>query len=215
MRASGIIRGVELGEFDPAQEPEVDVTRLLRSVASGNRADLDALLSAIYDDLHRLAANQMQAERRDHTLQPTALVHEAYMKLIDQRSTEWQDRLHFFAVAARIIRRVLVDHARTRASMKRGGGRDRVPMDRVSSVVDAPDVDLVALDEALEELARLDARQAQVVELRFFAGLTIEEVAQFLSIGHRSVDRDWTCARAWLYSRLAGDDAAPGCVTNV
>ncbi len=190
------------------REPAVDVTRLLRSVKAGNPTDLDALLSAIYDDLHRLAAKQMQGERGDHTLQPTALVHEAYLKLVDQRSTEWHDRLHFFAVAARIIRRILVDHARARASAKRGGGRDRIPLERVQIAADASDVDLVTLDEALRELADLDGRQAQVVELRFFAGLTIEEVAQFLSISHRSVDRDWTCAKAWLYCRLAGDGGA-------
>jgi RNA polymerase sigma factor (TIGR02999 family) len=187
-----------------------DVTLMLRAVAGGDRRDLDALMGAIYADLRRLAVSHMQAERADHTLQPTALVHEAYLKLIDQRSTDWKDRMHFFAVASRIIRRILVDHARERLAEKRGGGRGRIPVEEAEHLVGAPGVDITALDEALDELAELDARQAQIVEMRFFGGLTIEEIAEVLSIGKRSVDREWQCARAWLYCRLADDEDGEG-----
>ncbi|MEC9373295.1 MAG: ECF-type sigma factor [Planctomycetota bacterium] len=182
-----------------------NLTSLLRSVSSGDRRDLDALMHAIYGDLRRLAVSHMQGERHDHTLQPTALVHEVYIKLIDQRSTDWKDRIHFFAVASRIIRRNLVDHARQRRAAKRGGGMDQVPLDFAEVAVGIPGVDVATLDEAMEELAAIDARQAKVVELRFFGGLTIEEIAELLQIGKRSVDRDWQCAKAWLYFRLSED----------
>lgn len=189
-------------------EHPANVTQLLRAVGGGDRRDLDALMAAIYDDLRRLAVNHMQNERGDHTLQPTALVHEAYLKLIDQRSTNWNDRIHFFAIASRIIRRILVDHTRERQAEKRGGGRQRVPLEQADELTGAAGIDLVALDEALAELAELDPVQAQIVEMRFFSGLTLEEVAQALSMGRRSVDRDWHCARTWLYCRLSG--APPG-----
>lgn len=186
-----------------------DVTQLLRAAASGERADLDALMAAIYADLRRLAVSHMRAERDDHTLQPTALVHEAYIKLIDQRSTEWKDRVHFFAVASRIIRRILVDHAREHLALKRGGGRERVSIDQDALAAPIDGVDVVALDEALAELAAIDERQASIVEMRFFGGLTIEEIAELLSIGKRSVDREWQAARAWLFCRLAGEGPGP------
>jgi RNA polymerase sigma-70 factor, ECF subfamily len=188
---------------------DADITTLLRAVASGNRTDLDALLAAIYDDLHRLAAKHMRGERVDHTLQPTALVHEAYIRLVDQRSTTWNDRLHFFAVASRVIRRILVDHARAEKAAKRGGDRTRVPLHDVDAAGPMRDVELLALDEALDDLASIDAQQAQVVELRYFGGLTVPEVASVLSISPRSVDRDWQCARAWLYCRLQEPDESP------
>jgi RNA polymerase sigma factor (TIGR02999 family) len=170
---------------------------------------VDALLGAIYADLKRLAAAQLRAERADHTLQPTALVHEAYLRLIDQRETRWKDRIHFFSVASRIIRRILVDHARERNAAKRGGGRERVPLELAAVVVDAggQSLDIEELDGALNALAALDERQARIVELRYFGGLTVEEVAGVLSMGARSVDREWRCARAWLYCRLAGESA--------
>lgn len=183
-----------------------DVTRLLRAAASGERADLDALLAAIYDDLRRVAARHMDGERHSHTLSPTALVHEAYLRLVDQRSTDWRDRLHFLAVAARVIRRVLVDHARARDAAKRGGERVRVPLEEIDEPIGQLDVDVLAVDEALTELAELDPRQAQIVELRFYGGLSVDEIADHLAISARSVDREWACAKAWLYCRM-GDDA--------
>lgn len=186
-------------------DSEANITQLLHAVASGDRRDMDALLAALYDDLHRLAQKHLRSERPDHTLQPTALVHEAYLRLVDQRSTTWTDRLHFFAVASRVIRRILVDHARADLALKRGGGRTRIPLDDVDLGGGERELDMLALDEALEELTALDAQQAQVVELRFFGGLTVPEVATVLSTSPRTVDRDWQCARAWLYCRLRED----------
>lgn len=188
-------------------EEAVNLTQLLRAAASGDRRDLDALMAAIYGDLRRLAIGHMRAERADHTLQPTALVHEAYLKLIDQRSTEWKDRVHFFAVASRVIRRILVDHARERLAAKRGGGGGRIALEQVELETPLPGLDLVTLDEALTELSRLDVQQAQIVELRFFGGLTLEEIAEALAMGKRSVDRAWRAAKAWLCFRLAADGA--------
>ena len=170
-------------------EPDADITRMLRAMTGDDRGDLDALMAAIYDDLHRLAIRHMQGERDDHTLQPTALVHETYMRLVDQRSTDWNDRVHFFAVASRIIRRILVDHARQHRAAKRGGGEGRVPLDQVEIAANGSGVDVLALDEALRELGEIDATQARIVELRFFGGLTIPDVADLLSMGKRSVRR--------------------------
>jgi RNA polymerase sigma-70 factor, ECF subfamily len=184
-------------------KPDVNLTQLLRATAKGDRRSLDVLMEAIYQDLHRLASKHMHSERFDHTLQPTALVHEAYFKLMDQRVTNWADRMHFFAVASTIIRRILLDHARERKAAKRGGGRERVSIDEIQLLEGTSRVDIESLDEALIELAALDPQQARIVELRFFGGLTIEEVADVLDIGRRTVDRQWQCARAWLYCRLA------------
>lgn len=185
-----------------------NITVLLRAASSGDRRDLDALMAALYHDLRRLAVSHLGGERRDHTLQPTALVHEAYVKLLDQRSTAWTDRLHFFAVASRIIRRILIDHARARDADKRGGGRTRVSLEGMDIAGGEREVDLLALNEALEELAQLDEQQAKVVELRYFGGCTVEDVAQILGIGRRTVDRDWQAARAWLFVRLGGKAGA-------
>ncbi|MFO0875295.1 MAG: ECF-type sigma factor [Phycisphaerales bacterium] len=165
------------------------------------------MASAIYHDLRRIAASHLRGERRDHTLQPTALVNEAYLRLVGQHSTDWKDRVHFFAVASLVIRRVLVDHARERAAAKRGAGMARVPLDDADVACSAPDVDIVDLDDALTRLAELDARQARIVELRFFGGLTIDEVAGVLEVAGRTVDREWQCARGWLYAQLSD---APG-----
>lgn len=183
-------------------ENTASITALLQAAASGQRQDVDALMGAIYDDLHRLAAKHLRAERPDHTLQPTALVHEAYLKLIDQRATSWRDRNHFFAIAARVIRRILVDHARARQAVKRGAGNERIPLEDVEVAVPTDSVDLVALDEALEELQRLDERQAKIVELRFFGGMSLDEIAETLEIGRRSIDRHWAAAKAWLLFKL-------------
>ncbi len=189
-------------------EPDQNVTQLLRAAASGERRDVDALLGAIYADLRRLAAHEMAGERAGHTLNPTALANEAYLRLIDQRSTDWRDRLHFFAVAARVIRRILIDHARARHAAKRGGDLVRVPLEEIQLATAGIDVDVLALDEALRELSELDPRQAQIVELRFYGGLSNDEVAEYLAISPRSVDRDWSCAKAWLYCRLEPDGGA-------
>lgn len=187
-------------------ETPADITLLLHAAASGDRRDLDALMAAIYQDMRRLAMSHMNGERRDHTLQPTALVHEAYVKLIGQRSTDWNDRLHFFALASRIIRRILIDHARERQALKRGGPGTRVSIGEHDAPAPARDLDIIALDEALLELARLDEQQARIVELRYFGGCTVEEVAELLGIGKRSVDRQWQIAKAWLFDRLQERD---------
>lgn len=180
-----------------------NITGLLQAASSGDRRDVDALMSAIYADLRRIADNQLNRERPDHTLQPTALVHEAYLKLIDQRTTDWKDRTHFFSIAARVIRRILVDHARERRAQKRGGDYRRVEIETRELCAGDTNPDLVELDESLKELAELNARQAQIVEMRYFGGLTLEEISLALGIGRRSVDREWAAARAWLFVRLA------------
>ncbi|MBS0189068.1 MAG: sigma-70 family RNA polymerase sigma factor [Planctomycetes bacterium] len=191
-------------------DANADITLLLRAAASGSRGDLDALMVAMYDDLRRLAAAHLRSERPDHTLQPTALVHEAYAKLVNQRTTTWNDRLHFFAVASQIIRRILVDHARNKEAVKRGGGSDRLSLDeqRVPSPQRTPD--LIALDEALEQLAELDAIQSRIVELRFFGGCTVEEVSEILQIPRRTVERHWQAARAWLFERMGDSPEMSG-----
>lgn len=202
--SSGSAVGARRSAEPPAMQPPAgDLTRLLKAASGGERRDVDALLAAMYADVRRLAMSHLRTERRDHTLQPTALVHEAYLKLIEQRSTDWKDRAHFFGVASRIIRRILVDHAREKAAAKRGGGAQRIALDDVESSHGPRDVNLMALDEALEELASIDERQARIVELKFFGGLTIPEIAEALSIGRRSVDREWQIARSWLFHRLS------------
>ncbi len=184
-----------------------DITMLLRASATGDPQDTNNLMAAIYEDLRRLASSQLNQERPGHTLQPTALVNEAYLRLVNQRSARWNDRLHFFSIASRIIRRILIDHARERNAIKRGGAQRRVSLE--SSDIAAPEsgVDLLALDEALSELAELSETQAKIVELRFFGGLTIPDIAATLSIGARTVDREWQVARAWLFHRLSEHDS--------
>ncbi len=195
--------------------PTPDITLLLHAAASGNRSDLDALMTAVYQDMRRLAMSHMDKERRGHTLQPTALVHEAYVKLLDQHRTDWKDRLHFFSIASRIIRRILIDHARSTGAAKRGGSITRISIGDQDVAAPARDVDLLALDEAMLELAQLDEQQARIVELRYFGGCTIEEIAELLELGKRTVDRQWQAARAWLFERLReveedGEDSRDG-----
>ncbi|HEX8878180.1 MAG TPA: sigma-70 family RNA polymerase sigma factor [Phycisphaerales bacterium] len=187
-----------------------NVTLLLHAAASGDRKDVDALMAAIYQDLRRLALAHMSEERRDHTLQATALVHEAYVKLIDQRNTNWNDRVHFFSVASRIVRRILIDHARARNAEKRGGPATRVAIGEQDIAAPQQDLDVIALHEALEELASLDEQQARIVELRYFGGCTIEEIAELLKVGKRTVDRQWLAAKTWLFDRLSEGDTTPG-----
>lgn len=188
---------------EPAGQDPGDVTMLLRSVASGEAQGMDRLLEAIYDDLRRLAAAHLREERADHTFQPTALVNEAYLRLVSQHSAQWNDRKHFFAFASQVLRRILIDHARARNAEKRGGGGVRVQLEPESIGGEGREIDLVELDDALVELAKVSERQAKVVEMRFFGGCTLEEIAEVLGVGRRTVDRDWTAAKAWLFVRLA------------
>lgn len=179
-----------------------DVTQLLHQWSSGNRNALDNLTPVVYDELRRLAAIYLSRERSDHTLQATALVHEAYMKLVDQKNVRWQNRAHFFGIAAQMIRRILVDHARGVRAAKRGGGAMALSLDEALGVSEKRDLEIEALDDALETLAKIDPQQARVVELRFFTGLSIEETAEVLGISDSTVKRDWTSAKAWLFREL-------------
>jgi RNA polymerase sigma factor (TIGR02999 family) len=184
-------------------ESSGDVTRLLDAVSHGRADVLPELLPLVYDELRRLAASYLRRERADHTLQPTALVHEAYLKLVDQRLDRWQNRSHFFGIAAQAMRRILVDHARAHDAAKRGAGVERVTLDEHALLGESSSIDLIALDEALTRLATLDPRQARIVELRFFAGLEVDETARVLDVSPATVKRDWAMARAWLHRELA------------
>ena len=189
---------------DPAvPPPREQISQLLRAWAGRDPAARDALVPIVYDELHRLAHHYMRTERAGHTLQTTALVNEAYLRLVDVDRLEWRDRAHFFAMAATMMRRILVDHARGHARDKRGGGVIMTSLDENVAAA-APDVDVLALDAALEKLGQLDERQARLVELRYFAGLTIEEAAEALQISTGTVKREWTIAKAWLYRELHG-----------
>jgi RNA polymerase sigma-70 factor (ECF subfamily) len=179
-----------------------DLTQLLKECSNGKQEALDELLPAVYTELRRLASSYLRRERPDHTLQATALVHEAYLKLIDQHSVNWQNRAHFFGVAAQLMRRILVDHARTHLREKRGGQMQRLSLDDAISWAEERDVDLVVLDDALTELAKFDERKSRLVELRFFSGLSIEETAEILRIAPSTVLRDWSLAKAWLYNQI-------------
>jgi len=180
-----------------------DVTRLLRAWSVGDRAALDQLTPLVYAELRRMAGRYMQRENPGNTLQATALVNEAFLRLVDAAGVRWQDRAHFFAISAQMMRRILVDAARARGSAKRGGGAVRLDLNESIDGLPAPDHRLVDLDEALESLARFDARKAKVVELRFFGGLSVEETAEVLKISPQSVMRDWKLARAWLMRELS------------
>ena len=183
-------------------EPSEHITRLLVQWSDGDAAAMDELLPLVYADLRRLADAYLRRERFDHTLQSTALVHEAFLKLIDQRETHWKNRAHFFGIAAQAIRRILVDHARQRKAEKRGGNAIRLALDQSIAAVNQKDVDVMALDDALTRLADLDKRQAEIVELRFFGGLSIDETAEVLHISAPTVKREWASARAWLFRDL-------------
>lgn len=180
------------------------VTQLLLDWRAGDAAALDRLLPLVYDDLHHLARVQFARERRGHTLQPTALVHEAYLRLVEIRRIAWQDRAHFLALAATTMRRILVGHARKHRAAKRGGGAFSVTLGEEIAGGAGPEADLLALDQALGALAELDPRQARIVELRYFGGLTIEETAEALEVSPATVKSDWQMARAWLFNRLEG-----------
>jgi RNA polymerase sigma factor (TIGR02999 family) len=183
-----------------------EVTRILLEADPGDRSALDRLLPLIYGELHDLAARYLQRERVGHTLQTTALVNEAYLKLVDQTRVRWENRAHFMAVAATAMRRILVNHARARGRLKRGG--DRLRVSEEAPGVKAPDrpLDLVALDEALNRLAAMDPRQSRIVEMKFFAGLTVEEIAKQLEVSPRTVHREWVSAKAWLSAEVRKGD---------
>lgn len=179
------------------------VTALLARMRDGDASARDAVVPLVYDELRRLAASYLRHERPNHTLQPTALVHEAYMKLVGQRDVQWQNRAHFMAVAAIVMRRLLVNHARDRAAVKRGDGVVVESLTVIGDVAGQTPVDLLALDSALEQLAGLDARKVRVVELKFFGGLTNEEIAEAIGASVATVERDWSFARAWLFAALS------------
>lgn len=179
------------------------VTKLLVEWSNGDQEALEQLTPLVYGELRRLAARYLRKERADPILQATALVHEAYIRLIDQRSVRWQNRAHFFGVAAQMIRRILVDHARSRNAAKRGAMAPKLSLDEAIALPDRREFDLVALDDALNSLARIDAQQSRIVELRFFTGLTVEETAEVLGISPATVKRDWVTAKAWLYRDIS------------
>jgi RNA polymerase sigma factor (TIGR02999 family) len=179
-----------------------NVTQLLMDAKSGNRNALDELLPLVYDELRRVASRQLASERKNHTLQATALVHEAYLRLIGQHSVDWQNRLHFFSIAAEMMRRILVTHAIAKKAEKRGSGELTISLDDVVTFPNKQDVDIVSLDETLKELAKFDEQQAKIVELKFFGGLTNEEITEVLGISDSTVKREWRSAKAWLISRM-------------
>jgi RNA polymerase sigma-70 factor (ECF subfamily) len=180
-----------------------DVSQLLRDWSDGNRCALDRLTPIVYEELRRVARHYLKGERAGHSLQTTALVNEAYMRLVDYKRMQWQNRAHFFAVSAQLMRRILVEHAR-RHNLKRGDGVQHVSLDEVGAVGGKRAADMVALDDALNALARLDPRKAQVVEMRFFGGLSVAETAEVLKVSPVTVMRDWSTAKAWLYREMSG-----------
>lgn len=182
-----------------------DVTVLLSQLTQDDEGAAAKLIPLVYDELRRLARSYMTRERPDHTLQATALVHEAYLKLVEQRSVQWQSRAHFFGIAAQLMRRILIDHARGHLREKRDGGQRAISMDDALAFAPEQSMELLRLDESLERLAKMDARQAKIVELRFFGGLTVEQTAELMGISEKTVKRDWSVAKAWLHGDLKAD----------
>lgn len=192
-----------------SQQPDVNV--LLSQLTQGDQAAGERLMPLVYDELKHLARSYMRRERQDHTLQTTALAHEAYLKLVRQQSTNWQGRSHFFGIAAQLMRRILIDHARSHLREKRGGTHVVLPLNEALAFSPEHSEDLLKLDEALQRLSKLDPRQGEIVELRFFGGLSVEETAEFLAISPKTVKRDWAVAKAWLYAELrSADGNVPG-----
>lgn len=181
-----------------------EVTELLIGWSNGDRAALDKLMPLIDDELRRLAHRYMRQERADHTLQTTALVNEAFVRLVNRKNLQWQNRAHFFGIAAQLMRTILVDHARSHASAKRGGGARKLELNEALVVSQQRASEVIALDEALKQLALIDPRQSRIVELRFFGGLTVEEAAEVLHVSPVTIKREWSTAKAWLYRELAG-----------
>lgn len=191
--------------MEQSQQKSKEITGMLHAWSSGGKQEaLDTLLPLVYDELHRQAARFLRRERIGHTLQTTALIHETYLKLIDQRTVNWQNRAHFFGIAAQAMRRILVDYARGKHREKRGGVAGNLPLEEAALIVsEETSIDLVALDEALQRLAEIDERQARIVELKYFSGLTIEETAEVLRISSATVKTDWNMAKAWLHRELS------------
>lgn len=181
------------------------ITQLLLDSKQGDRASLDRLMPIVYQELRRLAESYLRQERADHTLQATALVHEAYMRLIDQKNVDWQNRAQFFGLAAKMMRRILVNHAEAHHAAKRGGHDQKLSLDDAISFFEEEQVDLLALNEALNRLSELDERQSEIIELRFFGGLSIEEAAEMLQVSSATVKREWTMAKAWLLRELSSN----------
>lgn len=185
--------------------PTADVTSLLQAWSGGDRSALDRLMPILYEDLLAIAKRRMSRERLDHTLQPTALVNEAYLRLVDVRRTQMRDRAHFFAISSELMRRILVDHARSRHYQKRGGESLRIRLDEAIPAIDSfPDTELLTLDEALTALAQFDPRKAEIARLRFFAGLDVQETATILGVSAETIHRDWRISKAWLACRISG-----------
>jgi RNA polymerase sigma factor (TIGR02999 family) len=183
-----------------------EVTQLLGDWSGGDERALEKLFPLVQPELHRLAHHYMSRERAGHTLQTTAILNEAYLRLVDNTKPRWQNRTHFVAAAAQMMRRIMVDHARERHALKRGGGALKVTLDEAALVTERRSEELLALDEALEKLAEQDPRKSQIVELRYFGGLTVEETAEFLKLSQRTVERDWNLAKAWLYRALSEEE---------
>ena len=190
-----------------ASSPQKQVTQLLCDWSGGDEGALEKLIPLVQPELHRLAHYYMSRERAGHTLQTTALLDEAYLRLVNDTARTWQNRAHFVATAAQLMRRIMVDHARERQSLKRGGGALKVILDEAALVTETRSEELLALDEALEKLAVQDPRKSRIVELRYFGGLTMEETAGFLDMSLRTVEREWNMAKAWLYRALSGEEA--------
>lgn len=182
--------------------PAPDVTRLLVNWSHGDQSALEELMPLVYGELRRLASAYLRRERSDHTLQSTALVNEAFLRLVNQQDVQWRNRAHFYGIAAQMIRRILVDHARSQHAEKRGSGAVKLALDEAMAVPQQGDVDLLGLNDALDRLARLDERQSRIVELRFFTGLSIEETAEVMQLSPASIKREWSSARAWLFREM-------------
>jgi len=179
-----------------------NITSLLNQLAGGDESAKDKLIPLVYDELHRIATNYMRGERQGHTLQATALVHETYLKLVKQHRTNWRNRAHFFGIAAQLMRRILIDHARRNLRTKRGGGQEKISLDEALLCSEDRLEDLLVIDEALTRLEKSDQTQSRIVELRFFGGLTVGEIAEYLHMNEYMVEREWSFAKAWLYSEL-------------
>jgi len=184
-----------------------DVTQLLMNWSQGDQGALEQLMPLVYGELRRLASSYLRRERSNHTLQSTALVHEAFMRLVNQQDVQWRNRAHFYAIAAQMIRRILVDYARSQHAEKRGAGAVKLELDEAMAVPQQSEIDLLGLNDALDQLAELDARQSRVVELRFFAGLSIEETAEVMHLSPASIKREWNTARAWLFRQMTRQPA--------
>jgi RNA polymerase sigma-70 factor (ECF subfamily) len=191
---------------EPSETTSAVTDWVLQLGTGGRKGDLDAMLPLVYDELHRLAEQYLRREGAGHTLQPTALLNETYLRLVDQRRVNWRNRAQFIGVAAGMMRRILVDHARERLAQKRGAGAQAVSLSLVESPSGQPDVDLIALEQALGRLAELDARKVRVVELKFFGGLSARDIAEVMEISDATVEREWAFARAWLYRAIEGSD---------